>query len=125
MLAAITAAIVIGTRHFPARLDAITVLMRLMRMAATRQDAINDALERLYDLGFTMENSFSEHGPMVAEALSTLGRGDAVPRWVETYKAKHDHAPPPPRKEPIDGKNERRSAITREQRTGWSSFGRS
>jgi hypothetical protein len=75
-------------------------------MAATRQDAINDALERLYDLGFTMENSFSEHGPMVAEAISTLGRDDAVPRWVETYKAKHDHAPPPPRKEPIDRKNE-------------------
>jgi hypothetical protein len=77
-----------------------------MRMAATRQDAINGALERLYDLGFTMENSFSEHGPMVAEAMSTLGRDDAVPRWVETYKVKHNHAPPPPRKEPIDGKNE-------------------
>jgi hypothetical protein len=35
-----------------------------MRRAATRQDAINDALERLDDLGFTMEHSFSEHGPM-------------------------------------------------------------
>jgi hypothetical protein len=28
-------------------------------MAMTRQDAINDGLERLYDLGFTMEQLFS------------------------------------------------------------------
>jgi hypothetical protein len=49
-------------------------------MAATRQDAINDVLERLYDLGFTMENSFSERGPMVAEVIRLALRGRARPK---------------------------------------------
>ena len=82
-------------------------------MAATRQDALNDALERLDGLGFTMENSFSEHGPMVAEAISALGRNDDVAGWVEIYKQKHRHNPLPPRKQPIDGTNEteRRGAL--------------
>jgi hypothetical protein len=97
---------VIGTAIFLARLDSITALRGLIRMAATRQDAINDALERLYGLGFTMEHSFSEHGPMVAGAISSLGRDDAVPRWGEIYKEKRDHALAPPRKEPIDARNE-------------------
>ena len=43
---------------------------------------------------------------MVAEAIVTLGRSDDVPGWVEAYKAKHNHVLPPPRKEPIDGRNE-------------------
>ena len=75
-------------------------------MAVTRQDAINDALDRLSSLGFTMENSFSEHGPMVAEAISTLGCNEDVAGWVEIYKQKHQHAPLLPRKHPIDGSNE-------------------
>jgi Questin oxidase-like len=75
-------------------------------MATTRQDAIDDALERLDSLGFTMENSFSEHGPMVAEAISTLGRNEDVAGWVEIYKQRHRHAPLPPRKQPIDGGDE-------------------
>jgi len=64
-------------------------------MAVTRQDAINDALDRLSSLGFTMENSFSEHGPMVAEAISTLGCNEDVAGWVEIYKQRHQHAPLP------------------------------
>jgi Questin oxidase-like len=75
-------------------------------MAPTRQDAINDALQRLSGLGFTMENSFSEHGPMVAEAISTLGRNEDVAGWVEKYKQAHRHAPLPPPKQPIDASNE-------------------
>jgi hypothetical protein len=70
-------------------------------MAATRQDTINDALDRVSELGFTMEHSFSEHGPMVAEAISTLGCNDAVAGWVEICKSKHRHSPLPPHKEPI------------------------
>ena len=75
-------------------------------MAPTRQAAINDALERLSGLGFTMENSFSEHGPMVAETITTLGRNEDVAGWVERYKQAHQHAPLPPRKQPIDSGNE-------------------
>jgi hypothetical protein len=80
-------------------------------MTITRQDAINDALERLSRLGFTMENTFSEHGPIVAEAISTLGCDEKVADWVEIYKQKHQHAPLPPRKQRVDEHDE----------TGWRS----
>ncbi len=75
-------------------------------MGPTRQDALNDALERLHDVGFTMEPGFSEHGPMVAEAISTLGHDADVARWVEAYKAKRRHLPVPPHQAPIDGTDE-------------------
>ena len=71
-------------------------------MAMTRRDAVNDAYERLSGLGFTMAPGFAMHGPMVAETLSTLGRNDAVAPWVEHYKAKRRHLPPPPPQAPID-----------------------
>jgi Questin oxidase-like len=85
---------------------ALTSWMRPTAMTITRQDAMNDALERLSFLGFTMENAFSEHGPMVAEAISTLGCNEDVAGWVEAYKQKRRHAPLPPRKQPIDGSNQ-------------------
>src|SRR5579875_1865303 len=72
-------------------------------MSISRQDAINDALERLSDLGFVMEPFFSEHGPMVAEALSALGQNDAVAGWVNHYRGERRHLPMPPAREPIDG----------------------
>jgi hypothetical protein len=75
-------------------------------MTIIRQDVINDALERLSSFGFTMENAFSEHGPMVAEAISTLGCNEEVADWVEIYKQNHQHAPLPPRKQRVDGWNE-------------------
>src|SRR5690348_6218515 len=64
-------------------------------MTLSRRDAINGALERLADVGFHMEH-FSEHGPMVAEAISAMGRNDAVVPWVDIYKAKRRHNPTPP-----------------------------
>jgi hypothetical protein len=72
-----------------------------------------------------MENSFSEHGPMVAEAISTLGCNDDVAGWVEKYKRQHRHAPLPPPKRPIDGSNEAewRSALGDYTRaTDWLAF---
>lgn len=48
-------------------------------------DALNDALERLKDLGYEMEafpgsgvSAFSMHGPMAAEALASLGHCDEL-----------------------------------------------
>lgn len=75
-------------------------------MAPTRQEAINDAYERLKDVWFTMEPIFAEHGPMAAEAMSTLGRNGSVAAWVEAYKANHRHLPPPPAQERIDPADE-------------------
>lgn len=72
----------------------------------TRQEALNDAYDRLKDIWFNMEPIFAEHGPMVAEAISTLGRNAAVGPWVESYKANHRHLPPPPKKDAIDPANE-------------------
>ena len=75
-------------------------------MAMSRQDAINDALTRLSDLGFTYGPNYAEHGPMAAEAISTLGHNDAVAGWVETYKKDHRPHPLPPRCQSIDGADE-------------------
>lgn len=36
----------------------------------------------------------SNHGPMAAEALVALGRGDAVEDWVEKYRKRLDQRPP-------------------------------
>ena len=70
-------------------------------MAMTRREAINDALDRLSGVAFAMGPGFSEHGPMVAEAISSLGRNDHVASWVEAYKAHYRHNPAPPRRQPI------------------------
>jgi hypothetical protein len=53
---------------------------------------IDEALEILEDTGPEFAGGLSNHGPMAAEALVTLGRGDAVVPWVERYKRRlQDH----------------------------------
>ena len=37
----------------------------------------------------------SNHGPMAAEALASLGRSDAIEGWVERYRRRLDDAPAP------------------------------
>jgi hypothetical protein len=69
----------------------------------TRQDVINDGLDRLQDLGFTMEPFFSEHGPMVVEAMSTMGENDQIADWVGVYWRYRHHLPPPPTQRRIEG----------------------
>lgn len=86
-------------------------------MATTRQDAINDALERLYDLGFTVDPGFAAHGPMVVETISTLGRDDAVTGWLDLYLAKWRHRPLPPSQAPIDETDERLWRVALGERT--------
>lgn len=63
-------------------------------------DAVNDALERLDDLGYERgaQGDLANHGPMGAEALAVLGHGDDVAAWVEGYRrAMPHHDPPAPR----------------------------
>lgn len=52
-----------------------------------------------------MELGFAEHGPMIAEAISTLGRDDAVGPWGDSYKANYRHLPPSPRTDAINPAN--------------------
>lgn len=97
-------------------------------MSISRQDAINDALERLSNLGFIMEPFFAEHGPMVAEALSTLGQEDAVAGWVDQYRGVRRHLPMPPVRTPIDGadqENWRAALGAYDRASDWLNFFRS
>ncbi|HEY2696040.1 MAG TPA: hypothetical protein VGJ45_11265 [Pseudonocardiaceae bacterium] len=67
-------------------------------MTSTRYgDAIEDALDRLDDLGYERggDADLANHGPMAAEALAVLGHGDQVPDWVRGYRAAMDHHEPP------------------------------
>jgi hypothetical protein len=69
----------------------------------TRAETLDDALERLAGYAYLDGFGFACHGPMGAEALSTLGYDDRVSAWVEAYKATHAPIAAPPRSERLDG----------------------
>ncbi|MGW0389524.1 questin oxidase family protein [Streptomyces sp. NPDC003042] len=71
-------------------------------------DALNDALERLDDLGYERGKGvdLANHGPMGAEALALLGQEDEVARWVGRYRAAMDHHEPPAARFPLDPTDE-------------------
>jgi hypothetical protein len=48
-------------------------------------DVLDAALERLAGRGPAYSGALANHAPMVAEALVTLGRGDAVSSWIDWY----------------------------------------
>ncbi|HEY4020057.1 MAG TPA: hypothetical protein VGM75_15305 [Pseudonocardiaceae bacterium] len=78
-------------------------------MTSTRYgDAINDALDRLDDLGYERGGNadLSNHGPMAAEALAVLGHGDDLPEWVRAYRGAMSHHEPPSARFAIDGGDE-------------------
>ncbi|MGK5732069.1 questin oxidase family protein [Streptomyces sp. URMC 124] len=71
-------------------------------------DALNDALERLDDLGYERGQGvdLANHGPMGAEALALLGHEDEVARWVERYRKAMDHHEPPAARFALDPADE-------------------
>ena len=63
-------------------------------------DVVDEALSVLADTGpeyeaFGGRISFANHGPMVIDALVAMGRGNAVPDWVERYRPCLDPKPEP------------------------------
>lgn len=60
-------------------------------------DTLDEALEMLQDTGPEFaddeEGGLSNHGPMAAEALCTLGRDDEVLGWVERYRPRLQEHP--------------------------------
>lgn len=74
----------------------------------TYSDALNDALERMTDLGYERgaQGDLANHGPMGAEALALLGHGDRVPGWVESYRVLMPHHEIPARGCPLDPADE-------------------
>jgi hypothetical protein len=74
---------------------------------ARRQDALNDALERLEGYEYLdLPGPFACHGPMGAETLSTLGYDDLVADWVEAYKSRHEPLDPFPTLGRIDPRDD-------------------
>ncbi|UNO38506.1 questin oxidase family protein [Streptomyces sp. MST-110588] len=71
-------------------------------------DAVNDALERMRDLGYErgVGVDLANHGPMGAEALALLGQEDEVSRWVERYRRAMSHHEPPAARFAIDPADE-------------------
>ncbi|HVM06942.1 MAG TPA: questin oxidase family protein [Acidimicrobiales bacterium] len=51
-------------------------------------EAFDAALEMLDGFGTEFGPGLSNHGPMAAEALTTLGREDVVERWVAAYRSR-------------------------------------
>lgn len=56
-------------------------------------DVLLDALDRLRGTGPEFDGFLANHGPMAAEALTRIGGADAVPRWVDAYRARLQEAP--------------------------------
>lgn len=68
----------------------------------TRTDALDDAFDRFRAYRYVDGVGFAFHGPMGAEALSTLGHDDLVAGWAEDYKARHQPIEAPPRFGPLE-----------------------
>jgi hypothetical protein len=71
-------------------------------MVILRTDALDDALDRFGAYRYVDGVGFAFHGPMGAEALSTLGHDDLVAGWAEDYKARHAPIDPPPQFDKVD-----------------------
>ncbi|GHI88757.1 questin oxidase family protein [Streptomyces xanthophaeus] len=71
-------------------------------------DALNDALERMDDLGYERGQGvdLANHGPMGAEALAVLGQADEVARWVGRYRKAMEHHEPPAARFALDPADE-------------------
>ena len=81
--------------------------------AAGDDGALDLALERLARTGPEYAGGLANHAPMAAEALVTLGRADAVARWLDGYA--HRLQPPPSATEPIP-RNAWQPALGRRER---------
>jgi hypothetical protein len=62
---------------------------------------IDEALDIIHRTGPDLVNGNSNHGPMVVEALYTLGRPDSVLPWIEEYKNRFQERPQPHTPSPL------------------------
>lgn len=95
--------------------------------ALSYSDAVNDALERMDDLGFERGEKvdFANHGPMGAEAVAVLGHHDEVAEWVRRYRMVAPHHEPPAARFRLDPADEAdwRPALGDFERVGdWESL---
>lgn len=82
--------------------------------------AMERALATLSAYGPDLANGLTNHAPMVAEALASMGRADAVMPWIERYRG--GMVPRPAAGEPIP-RGGWRDALGRTERAAeWSAF---
>lgn len=80
---------------------------------------LDAALTAIADGGPELANGLTNHGPMVAEALCAMGRGDAVADWIAAYRS--DMTPwPSPTSPIVDGDATARGDLTRA--TDWRRY---
>lgn len=77
-------------------------------------DVLDEALEAISRTAPDLQNGNSDHAPMVAETLVTIGHGDFVPRWVDRYRRELDTQERPSERPPLDG--DWREALGKPQR---------
>src|ERR1700678_382374 len=70
--------------------------------ATTYAQAVEGALDRLQTTGFYLNDSFTNHGPMAAEALASLGYCDEADRWVDANIHHRKYGPLPQPRQPIN-----------------------
>jgi hypothetical protein len=88
--------------------------------SARTEDALEEALERFAPTGPEFGGGLANHGPMASEALLTLGRAEAVERWVDKYCKRL--SPAPTSHDPIR-ESDWSVALGRIDRVGdWSAF---
>jgi hypothetical protein len=78
-------------------------------------DALDEGLELLKNCGPEYGGGLANHGPMAAEALCAMGRGDALVPWVKRYKRNLEELPLATKKLTAD---EWKSALGDAARTG-------
>lgn len=81
---------------------------------------LDPALEFLEGYGHDLKNGLTNHAPMVVEALSAMGRADAVMPWIESYR---EGMLPRPRPRERIPRGDWRSALGRTDREAdWGAF---
>ncbi|MFF0269910.1 hypothetical protein [Kribbella sp. NPDC004536] len=71
---------------------------------STASDAMCDALDRLSNRGYEFAGHFSNHGPMVADALVALNAPETVALWCDAYSRRLGD--PPTSTRPIDDRGD-------------------
>jgi hypothetical protein len=61
-------------------------MLQLARQTEPALDTLDFVLIDIADYGPELANGLTNHAPMVAEALDSLGRGDAIRPWIERYR---------------------------------------
>lgn len=61
-------------------------MLQLARRTEPTLDALDRAWSDLADYGPDLANGFTNHAPMVAEALDALGRAEAIAPWIDRYR---------------------------------------